>query len=89
MGNKLDDRGYNRAQFAAPTLNAIFIQRASAMPTSKQETQRQCILHLWNQGIRNGQEIHRRTNIPLSTIYDNIKKKATWIMHAVTVGHEK
>lgn len=44
------------------------------MPTSKQETQRQCILHFWNKGIRNGQEIHRQTNIPLSTIYDNIKK---------------
>ena len=44
------------------------------MPASKQETQRQCILHLWNEGICNGQEINRRTNIPLSTIYDNIKK---------------
>ena len=44
------------------------------MSTSKQETQRQTILQLWNKGIHNGQEIYRCTNIPLSTIYDNIKK---------------
>ena len=44
------------------------------MPHSKQETQRQTILHLWNEGICNGHEIHTHTNIPLSTIYDNIKK---------------
>ena len=44
--------------------------------TSAKETQHQTILHLllWNQGITNGQEIHRRTNIPLATIYKNIKK---------------
>jgi len=62
------------------------------MPTSKQETQRLCILHLWNDGIRNGQEIHRRTNIPLSTIYDNIKKikkREQWIMREVMVGPKK
>jgi len=63
------------------------------MPTSKQETQRLFILHLWNDGIRNGQEIHRRTNIPLPTIYDNIKKffkkKEQWIMREVMVGPRK
>ena len=45
------------------------------MPTSKQETQHQTILQLWNKGINNGQEIYHHMNIPLSTIYDNIKKK--------------
>ena len=44
------------------------------MTTSNQETQRQTLLHLWNEGVRNAKEIHRRTNIPLSTIYDNLKK---------------
>lgn len=44
------------------------------MTESKQERQRKTILHLWNEGVRNGCEIHARTNIPLSTIYDNIKK---------------
>ena len=44
------------------------------MLTSKQETQRQALLQLWNNGIRNAMEIHARTNIPLTTIYDNIRK---------------
>ena len=44
------------------------------MTTSKQETQHQTLLHLWNEGVRDAKEIHRRTNIPLSTIYDNLKK---------------
>src|SRR4051794_32067877 len=34
------------------------------------------------------QEIHRRTNIPLSTIYDNIKKKGT-VDHARGNGRPK
>jgi transposase len=61
------------------------------MPTSKQETQRQCILHLWKKGVRNGQEIHRRTDIPLSTIYDNIKKikKKGTVDHARGNGRPK
>ena len=54
--------------------------------TSAKETQHQTILHLllWNQGITNGQEIHRRTNIPLATIYKNIKKlkKTGSVAHA-------
>jgi len=33
------------------------------MPTSKQETQRQAILHLWNNGICEAKEINKRTNI--------------------------
>ncbi|PKC04492.1 hypothetical protein RhiirA5_422200 [Rhizophagus irregularis] len=32
------------------------------------------LLHLWNNGIHNVKELHRLTNIPKSTIYDNIKK---------------
>ena len=44
------------------------------MIVSKQERQRQTILQLWNEGICKGTEIHRITNISLSTIYDNIKK---------------
>ena len=44
------------------------------MLVSKQERQRQTILQLWNEGVRKGTEINRITNIPLSTVYDNIKK---------------
>ena len=44
------------------------------MNTSKQERQRQTVLQLWNEGICHGAEIHRITKIPLSTVYDNIKK---------------
>lgn len=36
--------------------------------------QRDVILHLWEEGIRNASEIQRRTNIGLSTIYYNLKK---------------
>ena len=59
--------------------------------TSAKETQRQTILHLWNQGITNGQEIHRRTNIPLATIYKNIKKlkKTGSVAHAKGNGRPK
>jgi len=41
---------------------------------TEHEVNRQAIQQLWNQGIRDGMEIHNRTNIPLSTIYDNLKK---------------
>ena len=44
------------------------------MTLSKQERQRQTILHLWNEGIHNGHKINRLTNIPVSIVYDNIKK---------------
>ena len=36
--------------------------------------QREIILHLWNKGVHDAKEIHRRTNIGLSTIYYNLKK---------------
>ena len=42
--------------------------------TSRQEINRQSIQQLWDQGIREGVEIHRRTDIALNTIYDNIRK---------------
>jgi len=32
------------------------------------------ILHYWNQGIRSASDIHRKTNIPLRTIYYNINR---------------
>ena len=57
--------------------------------TSAKETQCQTILHLWNQGITNGQEIHRRTSIPLATIYKNIKKlkkREMWLMQKEMVS---
>ena len=47
---------------------------AFTMPLSKEETQRQTILQLWNNGIRNAKQIHTQTSIPLSTVYGNIKK---------------
>ena len=61
------------------------------MPTSKQETQHQSILHLWNNGIRNAKEIYAQTTIPLTTIYDNIRKlkKTGTIKHAGGNGQPK
>ncbi|CAG8812489.1 14155_t:CDS:1, partial [Dentiscutata erythropus] len=44
------------------------------MAPSKQETQRQTILHFWRQGICNASKIYSLTNIPLKTIYRNLKK---------------
>ena len=44
------------------------------MSATKKEFQRKTLLYLWNDGVRNARELHARTNIPLSTIYDNIKK---------------
>ncbi|CAG8606011.1 5211_t:CDS:1, partial [Diversispora eburnea] len=37
--------------------------------------QREVILHFWSEGIRDENEIQRRTNIGLSTIYYNLKKQ--------------
>lgn len=46
-------------------------KKTSVMTKSKQ---RDVILHFWCEGVRNANEIHRRTNIGLSTIYYNLKK---------------
>ncbi|CAG8579165.1 2814_t:CDS:2 [Scutellospora calospora] len=47
------------------------------MLNSDKKNQRTAIAHLWTQGIYNAMEIHRWTNAPLSTIYDNLKKLKT------------
>ena len=44
------------------------------MTASKQETQRQTVLHYWRQGERNAAKIHSLTKIPLRTIYRNLEK---------------
>jgi Fe2+ or Zn2+ uptake regulation protein len=44
------------------------------MTSSKLESQRQTILHFWQQGERNAAKIHSLTKIPLQTIYRNLKK---------------
>lgn len=44
------------------------------MSPSRQEAQRNTILHLWGQKVREASEIYRRTGIPLATIYRNLKK---------------
>lgn len=44
------------------------------MSFSNIKTSNETLLDLWNNGIRNAKELHKLTNIPLSTIYDNIKK---------------
>ena len=37
-------------------------------------TQRETILHYWNLNVRSAKEIHMATNIPMRTIYNNLKK---------------
>jgi len=61
------------------------------MTLSKLECQRETILHLWNEGICNGHEINRLTNIPVSTVYDNIAKlkKNGTVEHKKGNGHPK
>ena len=44
------------------------------MSATKKEFQCKTLLYLWNDGMHNACELHACTNIPLSTIYDNIKK---------------
>ena len=44
------------------------------MLSSAKKSQREALLYLWNEGIYDAKELHARTNISLSTIYDNIKK---------------
>jgi transposase len=54
------------------------------MSQSKQETQRQVVLHFWNQGIRDAAEIQQRTSISRSTVYNILKKlkKTGTVEHA-------
>ena len=44
------------------------------MLPSKKNTQRQAILHLWNNGITSAYEIYSKTGINMLTIYYNLKK---------------
>ena len=44
------------------------------MSASKKKLQRKTLLYLWSEGVHNARELHACTSIPLSTIYDNIKK---------------
>src|SRR5688572_23225868 len=44
------------------------------MAPSKQEDQRQMILHFWKQRTCNASDIHSLTKIPLKTIHRNLKK---------------
>src|SRR6266545_4254258 len=55
------------------------------MKTNNDTAQAQAIHHLWNSGIRNAAEIRRRTNIPRSTIYFNLKK----LKETGSVTHKK
>ena len=61
------------------------------MSATKKEFQCKTLLYLWNDGVRNARELHARTNIPLSTIYDNIKKlkKTGTTNHAGGNGHPR
>jgi transposase len=49
-------------------------ERSDEMTKSKKEIQRETILYFWQQGVRKAPKIHSLTNIPLRTIYNNIKK---------------
>ena len=44
------------------------------MMKSQPKTQQETILHFWNIGIRTAKGIHKATQIPMRTIYNNIKK---------------
>lgn len=44
------------------------------MSSSDKDTQRKCILQLWQNGITSAKEIHTRTGITMSTVYYNLKK---------------
>ena len=44
------------------------------MVKSKFETQRQTILHFWQNNIRSAKEIHKQTNISLRTVENNLRK---------------
>src|SRR3954447_4746745 len=46
----------------------------SKMSAATKNDQRHAILLSWKDGIRTAKEIHARTNIPMRTIYDNLKK---------------
>ena len=57
------------------TVTPFFLElRLLEMSSSPAKRQRESLLHLWDNGIRNAKELHTRTKAPLSTIYDLITK---------------
>src|SRR5438128_11809263 len=44
------------------------------MPQSNLNTQRETILHYWNLNVRSAKKIRLATDIPMRTIYNNLKK---------------
>ena len=44
------------------------------MTENKLNSQRQTLMHFWNNGVRSQTELHKITGIPLSTIKYNIQK---------------
>ena len=44
------------------------------MPQTSLITQRETNLYYWNLNVRSAKEIHMATNIPMRTIYNNLKK---------------
>jgi len=61
------------------------------MSGNKLTAQRQTILHFWNQGVCSPKELHKITNIPLTTIKYNIRKikKTGDVTHAGGNGRPK
>ena len=42
--------------------------------SSNLKTQQETILYFWNIGVRSAKDIHKATQIPMRTIYNNLKK---------------
>ena len=67
-----------RKHYLLPCLHfkllVTFLSISLKMSAVEKETNRQTILHYWNQGIRNGDRIHALTKINRSTVFYNLKK---------------
>jgi transposase len=61
------------------------------MTANKLNSQRQTLVHFWNNGVRSQKELHKITNIPLSTIKYNIQKlkKTGDVAHRRSNGRSK
>jgi transposase len=55
------------------------------MVNSKLEAQRKTIYHYWLNGVQSPKEIHKKTNIPYRTVFDNLKK----LRDTGTIEHKK
>lgn len=91
MENRHDDHDKKFRPKSETIFICFFELLRRKMVVSKKERQRQTILQLWNEGVCKGTEIHKITNIPLSTIYDNIKKlrKDETVSRKKGSGHPK